>query len=89
MDLLLEWILTNLGAAAQLAAFFGLMTFAALSLTPQTRRDDIALWLMGTGNQPWAQGFLTMFDALFGRNHLSLHCALRSSVASVLFVALI
>jgi hypothetical protein len=81
---------TNWGWAAGLGLSLATLTLAAGGLLHPSHRDPIALWLMGAQTEKgWSDGFLKLFDALFGRNHLSVHCFLRSTVASLVAVALI
>lgn len=69
-------------------AMFGL-TFLA-SLLNQERKDEVALWLMGAQSEKgWSEGFVSMFDAVFGAHHFSWRCFLRSTLASMIAVILI
>lgn len=69
-------------------AMFALTRFATL-LNPNIR-DDIALWLMGAQTETnWSKGFTALFDGVFGKNHLSLRCFIRSAIASLIAVTLI
>lgn len=44
---------------------------------------------MGVEKENWCRSFCAIFDALFGRRHLSLKCLFRSATASLLAVALL
>ncbi|MFG5384057.1 SEL1-like repeat protein [Yoonia sp. R2-816] len=72
-----------------LATFmFGLTSLA--SLLNQDRRDDVALWLMGAHSETrWSDSFIGLFDAVFGQNHFSVRCFLRSVAATLIAVVLI
>ncbi|MEM1274751.1 MAG: tetratricopeptide repeat protein [Pseudomonadota bacterium] len=66
------------------------MTGLAASVLNQDRKESIALWLMGAqSEETWAKSFTALFDAIFGKNHLSPKCFLRSALASLLAVVLI
>ena len=77
------------GTPAVVAVLFATLTYSALSLMPQVRKDELALWLMGAENENWAGNFTAMFDALFGSKHWSVICFLRSALASAVSVAAI
>lgn len=49
----------------------------------------LSRWLSGEKHGSWATHFCRVFDAVFGRRHLSVACALRSSVASISAVLLL
>lgn len=81
---------TNWGWAAGLAASMVALTLLAGNLLNPARKDEIALWLMGEQTEKgWSQGFVQLFDAAFGKDHFSLRCFLRSTIASLVAVALI
>lgn len=40
----------------------------------------------GDTTENWSKTFLSLFDALFGEEHFSLKCAIRSAIASLLAV---
>ena len=76
--------------AAALACGLLSLTSLAAKLLNQDRKDEIALWLLGAGNEEtWDRSFCSLFDALFGKRHLSLRCLWRSSLASIVSVSLI
>ncbi len=87
----MEWLTfigENLPWQVYLAAAFFIMTSTALNLLAQERKDEIALWLMGAQpEESWSKSFLSLFDALFGKHHLSARCFARSCIASVLAVS--
>ena len=85
-----DFLQTNWGWAAGLAAsMLGLTALAAGLLNP-ARKDEIALWLMGAHtDETWARSFTALFDAVFGSRHLSLNCFVRSTIASLVAVAII
>ncbi|MEM9320922.1 MAG: tetratricopeptide repeat protein [Pseudomonadota bacterium] len=67
-----------------------ILTAFAAGILNKDRKDSIALWLMGAQSEEnWAKSFTALFDAVFGENHLSLKCFLRSAIASLLAVVLI
>lgn len=81
---------TNWGWAAGLAgAMLALTAFAASILNPGRKRQ-IARWLMGKQlEEHWASSFTALFDTVFGRQHLSLRCMIRSAIASMIAVVVI
>ncbi|MDW4499915.1 tetratricopeptide repeat protein [Sulfitobacter sp. D35] len=85
----LSYLEANWGWAAGLAA--SIMGLTALAgLLNRQRKDEVALWLMGAHTEAgWAKSFTTLFDAVFGRHHLSLRCFLRSAAASLVAVVVI
>jgi hypothetical protein len=66
--------------------FFGL-TVTSVRMLDKDIRDVIALRLMGVEQENWCKSFCALFDSCFGRNHLSLHCMLRSALWSLLAVS--
>ena len=89
-ETLQTFLQTNWGWAAGLAAsMFGLALLAGSLLNP-ARKDEIALWLMGAQSEEnWSRSFTSLFDAVFGAQHLSLRCFIRSAVTSLVAVAVI
>jgi len=83
-----EFLRETLGWPLATATAFFAMTMAALKILNPKRKDDIALWLMGGDTQEnWAKTFLSLFDALFGKDLFSLKCFARSAVASLIAVS--
>ena len=83
---ILSYLESSWGWAAGLAASIMGLTALAGMLNRQ-RKDEVALWLMGAQTEEgWAQSFNTLFDAVFGRRHLSLRCFKRSTLASLITV---
>lgn len=81
---------TNWGWATGLAGAVLALTAFAASILNADRKETIALWLMGAQSEEnWAKSFTALFDAVFGENHLSLRCFVRSSIASLIAVGLI
>lgn len=84
------FIQSELGWATGIATAMSGLTILAGSLLNQERKDEIALWIMGAPTeQGWSQGFVSLFDAVFGHRHLSLRCFLRSAIASIVAVTLL
>lgn len=77
-------------AAATVAGVVVSLSGLASKLLNQERKDEIALWLLGAGNQDsWTRGFCWMFDALFSEKHLSWKCLRRSIVASIFSILIV
>jgi hypothetical protein len=90
MDDAWDFVAANWDTAAGLAVSMFALTLAAGALVRPQHKDSIALWLMGAETDSnWVRGFVSLFDALFGEKHFTLHCMLRSALASLLAVALI
>ena len=90
MEISLDDLTQTFGWQLTLAAFFFLMTNAALGLMSREKKDTLALWLMGAGTEEnWSKSFLDLFDSLFGERHLSVRCLFRSCLASLISVSLI
>ncbi len=87
MEFIWQEIYKHLGWEGGFAFLFVALTASAMSLLAQSRKDEIALWLMGahTG-ESWAKAYLSMFDGLFGENHFNFRCFLRSSLVSAVTV---
>jgi uncharacterized protein len=49
-------------------------------------KETLSLWLWGEYESTWSQHFCKFFDTVFGKNHLSWQCFIRSSIASMLTV---
>lgn len=82
---LLAALATPWGRAAAVAGALMGLTMLALGLLPKPQRETIALWLMGAATEvSWHQSFTTLFDAVFGRRHLSLRCFAVSAFFSLL-----
>lgn len=79
----------NVAWAAGLAGLMLALTALATKLLNPQRKDEIALWLMGAAEDSWHRTFCDLFDAVFGRNHLTWKCARRSALASLLSVVVI
>lgn len=76
--------------AMSLAGAMFVFMLLADKLAAKSVKESIALWLMGAQTERgWVDGFTKLFDAVFGRNHLSLNCFVRSAIASLTSVALI
>lgn len=89
-EIVRSYVEANATWAAGLATSMFAMTLAALGLLNQSRKDDIALWLMGVqSEEDWSRSFCSLFDALFGARHLSWTCFLRSAAASLVSVVVI
>ncbi|WP_171182137.1 hypothetical protein, partial [Ruegeria sp. HKCCD8929] len=70
------------------ASMFGLTVYAGL-LNP-ARKEDLALWLMGAQTEEgWSRSFISLFDAVFGSNHFSIRCFVRSTIATLIAVIVI
>jgi len=81
MEVFYDFLGGTLGAPLAGATAFFAMTLSALGLLAKDRKDDIALWLMGGDSEEnWSKTFLSLFDALFGENHLSFSCIIRSGI---------
>ena len=84
------WILLtgSLKTGLAISGVFFVPTATGLSLLNEDRKQAIASWLMGAkgSEESWSRSFVAIFDALFGRRHLSLRCIATSVAASLLAV---
>ena len=89
-DTIQNFFQTNWSMAAGLAGAMVALTAFASSILAQDRKDSVALWLMGAQSEEnWAKSFVALFDAVFGENHLSSRCMIRSVIASLVAVFVI
>ena len=56
-------------------------------VAPSTLFDTAIQLMGGQTEESWSRTFLSLFDALFGKDHLTPKCFFRSCVASVLAVS--
>jgi hypothetical protein len=90
IEIFSNFLATNWAWALALAGGFGVMTRISYGLLPMGKKDSLALWLMGAeSDQSWSRSICDLFDAIFGANHLSLKCIVRSSLASLAAVVAI
>ena len=75
--------------AVGLAAAFYAATRGVGGHLSRDWRDTVALWLMGAVEDTWPRHFGALFDRIFGARHLSWHCFIRSSIASLLAVGVL
>jgi len=81
---------SNWALAVAVAGAFAVVTKTAHALLPSGKKDSLALWLMGAEtDQSWSRSFCDLFDEIFGAQHLSLKCILRSFLASLLAMVFI
>jgi len=55
----------------------------------RTATSNLSQWLSGETEAAWTQRFCGLFDCIFGDQHLSVKCFLRSAIASLVTVSLL
>ena len=78
----LAFILTTAGSV------YGATIWIGSHLSPESK-NSLTLWLGGEYESSWSHHFCNLFDAVFGKKHLSWHCFIRSSLASVIAVLIL
>lgn len=87
---LLQFLTSYWGFSFAVATgFYGGMVWFGRNHLLEEYKDNLSLWMWGEYESTWSEQFCNMFDAVFGSQHLSWRCFLRSSVASVLSVILL
>ncbi|MBL84890.1 hypothetical protein SAMN04487868_10111 [Marinobacter salarius] len=67
-------------------SFYGTVSWFSSKHLSKESKEHLSLWLWGSYESTWLRQFCLLFDAVFGRRHLSWACFLRSSVASFITV---
>jgi len=69
-------------------SFYAIITWFGTRHLSIDSKETLTLWLWGEYESTWATHFCNMFDAVFGKRHLSWQCFFRSSIASLVSVIL-
>lgn len=79
-------IIGLLGVSTAFAAFMVTLTAAPLSVIYKNKHDELAFWMMGGYQTEWSEWFCSVFDRVFGSEHISWKCFRRSAQFSIFAV---